>query len=127
MFSASCSLLYKVWKTAVINSSALSLLEEKSIGRFNNLIFEGPYNNTEKLRHQSGIYIIICRRGSKNHIIDVGECNDMRSKIEICAGKNIWAKYGNEGSIVVAAHYTPKLQQTARIEIENKIRENYSL
>ena len=93
----------------------------------NNLIFEGPYNSTEKLRHQSGIYIIICRRGNKNHIIDAGESNNIRGKIETCAGKNIWAKYRNEGSIVVAVHYTPKLQQTARIEIERKIRKNYCL
>lgn len=89
-----------------------------------NILFEGPYSDIDKLKCQAGIYLIICRKGNKNSIIDIGESDNIKIKIENC-DKKIWAKYANYGKITVAVHYTTNLNQSKRIEIEGKIKNNY--
>lgn len=93
----------------------------------NNILFEGPYSNADKLKCQSGIYLIICRRGNRNSIIDVGESDNIKMKIETCNHKEIWAKYSKCGTLTIAIHYTPNLHQSDRIKVQEKIKNNYNI
>jgi len=90
-------------------------------------IFEGPYKNNNKLKDRSGVYVIICRIGGKNHIIDVGESAKIKTRIEIHERKKIWSQECSKGTISIAVYYTPNLQQSSRKDIEKEIRNYYQL
>ena len=94
-----------------------------SIGKY---IFEGPYKDTDKLRDRPGIYVIICRSGGKNYIIDAGESAKIKTGIETYDIKKICPKK-YPGTVTVAVYYTPNLQQSLRIDIEKEIRNYYQL
>ena len=91
-----------------------------------NYTFDGPYTSTDKLEDRSGIYAIICKKGSKNYLIDVGESTTVKSRVETHDRTDCWEK-NCQGTLVVAVYYTPNLQQHGRMAIEQEIRNQYDL
>ena len=92
-----------------------------------NLIFDGPHKDINKLRDQSGIYIIFHREEGRNSILDVGESKDVKKKFGQYDKKGIWTKYSSKGTLTVAVHYTKNIEDSIRIEIVKKIKHHYQI
>lgn len=86
--------------------------------------FEGPYSSVESLDDRSGIYAILTKRTQDYKVLDVGESAAVKSRVSSHDRKPCWTR-NSLGSIYYSVHYTPNLQQSGRIEIEQKLRDQY--
>lgn len=84
--------------------------------------FEDFYSSTDKLRNQSGVYVVICDKPDSYKIVDVGESSEIKDRIENHDRKDCWKDNCKVGTIKFAVHYTPGKTQEQRREIESKIR-----
>ncbi len=88
--------------------------------------FEGPYTDTSKLRYEQGVYSILDQRtDGKYHVVDVGESEDVRSRIENHNRSDCW-KRNQRGRLTVAVLYTPGMSGDRRRAIAWALREQYS-
>ena len=87
--------------------------------------FEGPYDNTNSLKDNSGVYIIVCYDGTDYTPIDVGESAEVKNRIETHDRVDCWKK-NCKYKLMVGVLYTPNKQQTGRKEVEQDIRCNYT-
>lgn len=94
-----------------------------TIGKYT---FDGPYTSIDRLEDRSGVYAIICQREGKNYLIDVGESATVKSRVETHDRKNCWERKC-QGTLAMAAYYTPNLQQPGRMAIEQEIRNQHSV
>jgi hypothetical protein len=87
--------------------------------------FEGPYEDTSNLEDRSGVYVIFCFRDGKYYVVDVGESAKVKDRVDNHDRSDCWKK-NCTGTLMVAVHYTPNLQQAGRMEIEQAIRDQYN-
>lgn len=92
------------------------------IGRYT---FDGPYTNTNSLEDRSGVYAILCSSDQNYSLIDVGESATVKTRVESHDRKDCWTRYCYK-TLSVAVYYTPHLQQTGRMEIEQEIRKEFN-
>lgn len=91
-----------------------------------NHTFEGPYTDTAYLKNQQGIYVILDKRSDgKWHVIDVGESEDVKDRVENHDRKDCWER-NRQGELAVAVLYTPGWTAQQRRALESKIREAFS-
>ncbi len=85
--------------------------------------FDEPCKNTENLKSQSGVYTILSRQNTKLKwkIIDVGESDDVKKRVENHDRKSCW-KRKRCGEIYYTAHYTDEQE---RVKIEQEIRDKF--
>lgn len=89
--------------------------------------FDGPYNiSTESLEDRAGVYAVLCKKNGKYYPIDVGESATVKTRIKTHDRKNCWEK-NCQGTLLVAVYYTPHIQQSGRMAIEQGIRNQYDL
>ena len=86
--------------------------------------FEGPYVNTISLEDRSGVYLIVCSSGDKDILIDIGESANVKTRVENHDRKTCW-QVNCKNTLRVAVFYTPGVQQSGRMEVEQDIRKNY--
>lgn len=79
--------------------------------------FEGPYHDTSNLENSSGVYVILDNQQDK--ILDVGESENVRMRIETHDRKNCWEK-NSIGAISYAVYYASELE---RMFVEKIIRD----
>ena len=89
-------------------------------------VFEGPYNSTENLKNNSGVYVIVCKRWEEYYLIDVGESKEVKNRIENHDRVECWKK-NCDSELMVAVLYTPNKQKHGRMEIEQEIRNIYDI
>jgi len=90
-------------------------------------LFDGPYSTTDNLNNRSGVYAILCKNNDDTYrLIDVGESAQVKSRVENHDRKACWGD-NCHSALSVAVHYTPHLQQTGRMEVEQKIRGQFKL
>lgn len=94
-----------------------------TIGKYQ---FDGPFPSAGLLENRSGVYAIIDRWDSGNHLVDVGESATVRTRVETHDRENCWRRH-SQGRLGVAVYYTPHLQQPGRREIEQGIRNQYQV
>ena len=88
--------------------------------------FEGPFTDTSKLRYEQGVYSILDQRADgKYYVVDVGESEDVRTRIENHDRSDCW-KRNQRGTLTVAVLYTPGMSGDRRRAIESALREQYS-
>ena len=88
--------------------------------------FEGPYPDTSRLRHAAGVYAILDhRRDLKWWVIDVGESEDVRSRVDTHDRKNCWELH-RQGTLGVAVLYTPGWTADQRRELERQVRRTFN-
>jgi len=88
--------------------------------------FEGPYTGTDYLKHEQGVYVILDkRRDGKWYILDVGESEDVKDRVENHDRKDCWER-NRQGELGVAVLYTPGWTASQRRAVESKIREAFS-
>lgn len=88
--------------------------------------FEGPYLNTESIKNESGLYTILDKRSDgKWSVIDVGESQDLKTRIDNHDRKTCW-ETNRQGQLGVAVLYTPGWRDDQRRSLESTIRDSYS-
>ncbi|SFR14207.1 hypothetical protein [Desulfoscipio geothermicus] len=90
--------------------------------------FEGPYSSTNSLEDRSGVYAILCTTGDANtySLIDVGESSEVKTRVENHDRAGCWSE-NCLNTLRCAVYYTPHKQQAGRKEIEQEIRDKYSI
>jgi hypothetical protein len=74
----------------------------------NNLNADGPYSNTDSLKEQSGVYVILGRNNNFQNwnVLNVGESATMQSRITYHDRQDQWKKSGYS-NLAVAPIYLP--------------------
>jgi len=90
-----------------------------------NYTFEGPYTDTSRLQDRSGVYAIHCYRDNAYYLIDVGESTQVKSRVDDHDRKDCWQR-NCSGTLTVSVYYTPNLQSSGRIAVEQEIRRKYN-
>ena len=83
--------------------------------------WEGAFTDPNDLEERSGIYVIWCKNGDNWKVIDIGESHNVKERVQKHDRAPDW-KTHCRGTLYYAAHYTPRLQQAGRMEIEKELR-----
>lgn len=86
------------------------------------LYFEGPYQNKDSLKDQRGIYLVVKVVANKNHIIDVGISDEVRTRLKNHEREGCWL--GQTTSPRYAVHY--HTNESANKRTESNIRRKYN-
>jgi hypothetical protein len=89
--------------------------------------FMGPYPVDEigDIKSWSGLYAILCRRGKRHYLVDVGESDNLKSELEGSDRRELWEQHCS-GDLVIAVKYTIEMHQTERARMEQKIRRRHN-
>ena len=88
--------------------------------------FEGPFTDTSRLRHGQGVYCILDQRADgKYYVVDVGESEDVLTRIENHDRSDCWRR-NQQGTLTVAVLYTPGMSADRRRAIESTLREQFA-
>ena len=82
--------------------------------------FEGPYEYTEDLNDESGVYVVLDI--TDYNVIDVGQSDEVESRVEYHDRKDCWSRNSSKG-VVYAVLYCDDPDKT---EIEETIRDLYN-
>jgi len=86
--------------------------------------FDGPYLSTDSIENKSGVYAIHCKKDEKYFLVDVGESAEVKSRLDSHDRKDCWQR-NCQGTLTYSVYYTPNLQPSGRMEVEQKIRAQY--
>jgi hypothetical protein len=91
-----------------------------------NLNAEGPYSNTDSLKEQSGVYVILGRNNDFEswNVLDVGESATMQSRVNYHDRQNQWSRCGYS-NLAVAPIYLQDNEKLRR-SVESMIRNKYN-
>jgi hypothetical protein len=92
-----------------------------SIGNYQ---FEGPFPTTASLHDRSGVYAILDHRSDGYHLLDCGESAAVKTRVANHDRQPCWNR-NSKGVLKVAVCYTPNLQQTGRMQVEQAIRQQF--
>ena len=87
--------------------------------------FEGPFTSLDSLENRSGIYAIHCMIESKHALVDVGESATIHDRVAGHDRNKCWDR-NCPGSLAYSVFYTPYLDQSRRMQIEQEIRGKYN-
>ncbi len=88
--------------------------------------FEGPYTTTDSLDDRSGVYVILDHRNDgKYYLLDCGESATVKTRVGSHDRQPCWNIH-SFGTLNVAVYYTPNLQQSDRMEVEQSIRQAFN-
>jgi len=87
--------------------------------------FGGYYSSPSDFEEKAGIYAVFCRNYEKDVLIDIGESDDIRLRVENNEKSSCWRRTCASalGYVVL---YTPDLDEQGRIKIEEEIRDQYN-
>jgi len=88
------------------------------------LLWEGVFSEAESLDHRAGVYVVWCQAGDSWKVLDVGDAEDIRQRIEGHDRKDCWRR-NCSGTIRYAAYYATAGADAQRA-IEARIRAKYS-
>ena len=83
--------------------------------------FEGFYTNTRNLKNQSGVYLIVDCGNRGNFLLDVGESQNVKHRVENHDRQTCWSSNCSQ-TLKVAVLYT---YEANRMKIEKQIRAQY--
>lgn len=86
--------------------------------------FEGWYSSVDKLKEKEGVYVVVCVEKGKFRIVDVGQSDKVRNRIETHDRKDCWEQNCKSENTRFGVLYTSGLTDDERREIEGKIRAN---
>ncbi len=88
--------------------------------------FDGPYSSPKELNVRPGVYAILCDNGSRYTILDIGESENVRERIENHDRRDCWERECKGGVIKIAVYYTPIGIESMRINVEKDLRGEYN-
>jgi hypothetical protein len=80
-----------------------------------------PIDRMEQINNWPGLYAILCRRGSRHYLVDLGESDDLKTELEKDGRKPLWEE-NCSGNLIITVRYTKEMEQAERKQIEKKIR-----
>lgn len=83
--------------------------------------FEGPFPDPTHLRNEPGVYAVLCERASGVYLIDIGESERVRDRVQRHERAACWDREC-AASMRFGAYYAPDADQQVRREIEARIR-----
>jgi hypothetical protein len=84
--------------------------------------FDGAYADPQDLKPQAGVYIVWCDSGEAWEALDLGESEDVRSRLVNHERGNCWRE-NCKGTLRYAAAYTPGVSEEGRRRIEEYLRQ----
>jgi hypothetical protein len=84
--------------------------------------FEGPYSSPDQLPEYAGVYTVWCYKLSSRLLIDAGQAENVKERLEYHDRKNCWEKYCS-GLIYFCVAEVP--DELLRGLLENKLRQGY--
>jgi hypothetical protein len=90
----------------------------------NGYTFEGPHGAISNLEDRSGVYAILTKNGERYSVLDIGESAKVKERIKGHERAEFWRRHAISG-IYCAVYYTPNLQQSRRMQIEQKLRAHF--
>ena len=93
--------------------------------------FEGPYTNTDNIREEAGVYVVLSLRPERSPtVLDVGESGwnrprgqGMRSRLKSHERRSCWEEHRGDGNIAFVVLYEPDGDR--RLEIEKALRRSH--
>ena len=89
-------------------------------------VFDGPFQSTQELANDPGVFAVIVANGDSGTLIDVGESSGICDRVLSHPDRPKWQTFSSAGTICYAVLYTPTLNQIERKTIEKSIRTQYS-
>ncbi len=90
-----------------------------------NYSFEGYYSSPTYLEDEPGLYAVFCRIYEKDVLIDVGESENVKSRVQNNERSNCWTR-NCPSALGYAVLYTPDLDEKGRMQTEEEIRDQYN-
>lgn len=87
-----------------------------------NYTFDGSFPNPNSLRDESGVYVIHDNRNGKYYLIDVGESEEVQSRVSDHPRSDCWESE-RQGVLTYSALYVNEQQ---RMTIGQEIRNQYN-
>ncbi len=87
--------------------------------------FEGPFSSATYLEDEPGVFAVLCRQFEKNHLVDIDEAENVRTRIDDHENSGCWRR-NCESSLIYAVLYTPGLDSKERENIVDEIRDEYN-
>jgi hypothetical protein len=84
-----------------------------------------PIDEMDDIKDWSGLYAILCRRGNRHYLIDVGESDGLKSELHESDRRELWEQ-NCSGTLVITVKYTMEMHQAERVRIERKIRKRHN-
>lgn len=88
-------------------------------------LFEGAYTDPNRLRDVAGVYVIWCKSDNQWTILDVGESDDVRNRINNHERADCWED-NCSGTIYYSATYISSPQERSNLEQRIRNTENVS-
>ncbi|UCG92854.1 MAG: hypothetical protein JSV97_03875, partial [candidate division WOR-3 bacterium] len=79
--------------------------------------FKGPFISPDKLEDKPGVYAILCEQSGRLDLIDLGESDQVKTRIENHDRKPCWER-NCTGTINYAVYYIEHSNELSRIHIE---------
>jgi len=90
-----------------------------------NYSFEGYFSSPAYIEEAPGLYAIFCRHYEKDLLVDTGESDNVRLRVENNEKSNCWRR-NCPSALGYAVLYTPDLDEEERKRIEEEIRDQYN-
>lgn len=87
--------------------------------------FDGPVYNTASLRRVAGVYAVLDDREGSYHVLDIGESESIRDRIEDHDRETCWRR-NRRGRMCFAALYLPQSTTELRRRIESQLRQQFT-
>ena len=90
-----------------------------------NYEFEGPYQSVDNIKNQPGLYAVILQTTKNLFLLDLGESENVKSKIKSHERKKLWDKYATQGDLVYSTCYVKDDDKNEREQMINEINKVY--
>ena len=89
--------------------------------------FKGSYpiDEIEEIKDWPGLYVVLCRRGNRHYLIDVGETDNLKSELWENDRRDMWLQKCSD-NLVFTVKYTLDLEKLERTRMERKIRNRHN-
>jgi len=81
--------------------------------------FDGPHTSTSALQQQSGVYVISTKVGDNHKVIDVGESNDVKTRVSSHDRSPSWQQHIAD-TLYASVYYC---DEASRMALEGIVRE----
>jgi hypothetical protein len=87
--------------------------------------FEGLYSSPSHLEEKPGVFVVLCQKYEKNEIVDIGESENVKSRVEDNERSSCWIR-NCESRLAYAVLYTSDLTEKERKDISYELRDEYN-
>jgi hypothetical protein len=90
-----------------------------------NYSFEGYHSSPTYLEDEPGLYAILCRTYEKDVLLDIGESENVKSRVQDNERSSCWIR-NCPSALGYAFLYTPDLDEKGRMQIVDEIKDQYN-